>query len=217
VDGCGRQDCLRHPALRPVIQTAAKTSFPTVRRRSRSLFEWFIGTTPLCDSSQTYTRAVRPGPSPADLLSGLAAGVSEVSRFSCMKFLGVPWRRRPRRTEQELALSLPSLLPSPHFYRVGVRLVTFRGSIPTPPILYLRSTSLREVRYFTAKWLRFALRKKDMRGRSFEEIASELVDLLSEQLNALVLHPAVATDDWRDREQRIEKLRSQLQMLRRAS
>jgi hypothetical protein len=37
-----------------------------------------------------YARAVRPEPSPADLLSGLAAGISEVSRFSCMKFLGVP-------------------------------------------------------------------------------------------------------------------------------
>src|ERR1700674_2033583 len=54
-----------------------------------SLFEWFIGTTPLCDSSRTYTRAVWPKPSPADLLPGLTAGVSEVSRFSCMKFLGV--------------------------------------------------------------------------------------------------------------------------------
>jgi hypothetical protein len=29
-------------------------------------------------------------PSPADLLPGLTAGASEVSRFSCMKFLGVP-------------------------------------------------------------------------------------------------------------------------------
>jgi hypothetical protein len=55
-----------------------------------SLFEWFIGTTPQCDSSQTYTRVVRPEPSPADLPSTWAAGVSEVSRFSCMKFLGVP-------------------------------------------------------------------------------------------------------------------------------
>ncbi len=54
-----------------------------------SLFEWFIGSTPLCDSSQTYARAVRPEPSPADLLSVGTAGVFEVSRFSCMKFLGV--------------------------------------------------------------------------------------------------------------------------------
>ena len=45
---------------------------------------------PRCDSSQTYTRAVQPEPSPADLLSVATAGVSEVSRFSCMKFLGVP-------------------------------------------------------------------------------------------------------------------------------
>ena len=83
-------------------------------------------------------RAVWPEPSPADLSPGSAIGVSEVSRFSCMKFLGVPWVLRPRRTEQKLALSLLSMLPSAHLYRVGVRVVCFRGSIPTPPILYLR-------------------------------------------------------------------------------
>src|SRR5881392_1538992 len=44
---------------------------------------------PLCDSSKTYARAVWLLPSPADLRPGLAVGVSEVSRFSCMKFLGV--------------------------------------------------------------------------------------------------------------------------------
>jgi hypothetical protein len=44
---------------------------------------------PLCDSSVTYTRAVRPEPSPAVLQRTLAAGIPEVSRFSCMKFLGV--------------------------------------------------------------------------------------------------------------------------------
>ena len=103
--------------------------------------EWFIGTTPLCDSSPTYTRAVRPEPSPADLPSGLPAGVSEVSRFSCMQFLGVPWGLRPRRTDRELALTFPSVLPSAHFYRVGVRVVSFRGSMATPPILYLRFTA----------------------------------------------------------------------------
>ena len=44
---------------------------------------------PSCDSSGTYMRAVRLSPSPTALLPGLAAGVSEVSRFSCMKLLGV--------------------------------------------------------------------------------------------------------------------------------
>src|SRR5215469_3822697 len=44
---------------------------------------------PSCDSSEAYVRAARLSPSPADLLPGLAAGVSEVSRFSCMKFIGV--------------------------------------------------------------------------------------------------------------------------------
>src|SRR5207302_10654137 len=93
---------------------------------------------PLCDSSGTYMRAVWFLPSPAGLLPGLTAGVSEVSRFSCMKFLDVPWGLRPRRTEQELALSLLSMLPSAHINRVGVRVVCFRGSIPSPPILCLR-------------------------------------------------------------------------------
>src|SRR5713101_2327384 len=93
---------------------------------------------PQCDSSQTCMRAVRPEPSPADLQPDWTAGVSEVSRFSCMKFLGVPWGLRPRRTEQKLALSLLSMLPSAHVNRVGVRVVSFRGSMATPPILYLR-------------------------------------------------------------------------------
>ena len=35
-------------------------------------------------------RVVRPKPSPAVLSPGLESGVSEVSRFSCMKYLGVP-------------------------------------------------------------------------------------------------------------------------------
>jgi hypothetical protein len=43
---------------------------------------------PLSDSSQTSMRAVWPEPSPADLQQ-FPADVSEVSRFSCMKFLGV--------------------------------------------------------------------------------------------------------------------------------
>src|SRR5215469_10697641 len=44
---------------------------------------------PLCDSSEASVRAVRLSPSPADLLPGLTAGASEVSRFSCMKSIGV--------------------------------------------------------------------------------------------------------------------------------
>ena len=67
---------------------------------------------PLSDSSQTYTRAVRPKPSPADLRLGSPAGVSEVSRFSCMKFLGVQWGLRLRQTERGLALSPSLMLPS---------------------------------------------------------------------------------------------------------
>ena len=91
---------------------------------------------PLCDSSQTCMRVAWPKPSPADLRPGLAADASEVSRFSCMKFLDVLWGLRPRRTEQELALSLLSMLPSAHVDRLGVWVVYFRGSIPTPSIRF---------------------------------------------------------------------------------
>src|ERR1035438_8316304 len=79
-------------------------------------------------------RAVRPGPSPAVLLPGLTAGVSEVSRFLCMKFLGVLWGLRLRRTDQRLAISPLFMLPSAQLDCVGVLIASFRSSIPSPPI-----------------------------------------------------------------------------------
>src|SRR5215470_1406533 len=106
-----------------------------------SLFEWFIGTTPLCDSSQTYARAVRPEPSPADLLSVWTAGVFEVSRFSCMKFLGVSGvfdcaglNRNSRCRSRSCCL--------PRIYTASASgLYIFAAQWPTPPILYLRFTA----------------------------------------------------------------------------
>jgi hypothetical protein len=91
---------------------------------------------PQCDSSETCTRAVWPEPSPAVLRLTFAAGISEVSRFSCMKFLGVFWGLRLRRTEPGLALTSLLMLPSAHVNRVGVRIVSFRSSIahPTYPL-----------------------------------------------------------------------------------
>ena len=120
-----------------------------------SLFEWFIGTTPQCDSSQTCTRAVRPEPSPADLPSVWTAGVSEVSRFSCMKFLDVPWGLRPRRTDRELALSLPLMLPSAHINRVGVRDCMFSRlyTHPTYPLSTLRWVPHGSSARLEAKWI----------------------------------------------------------------
>jgi hypothetical protein len=44
-----------------------------------------------------------------------------------MKFLGVLWGLRLRRTEQELALSLLPMLPSAHYKIVGVRINSFRS------------------------------------------------------------------------------------------
>src|SRR6266566_7577315 len=77
-------------------------------------------------------RAVWPEPSPADLLPwwghsclrGLPVLVYEVSRRV--------WGLRLRRTEHGLALTPLFMLPSAHFYCVGVRVVCFRSSIAHP-------------------------------------------------------------------------------------
>jgi len=50
------------------------------------------------------------------------------------------WGLRLRRTEQGLALSPPFMLPSVHYKDVGLRIASFRSSIPTPPIPCLRFT-----------------------------------------------------------------------------
>ena len=83
-------------------------------------------------------RAVWPKPSPAVLRRTCATGISEVSRFSCMKFLGVPWGLRLRRTEPRLAISSRFILPSAHYNCVGVPIASFRSSIaqPTYPPVY---------------------------------------------------------------------------------
>jgi hypothetical protein len=85
---------------------------------------------PRSDSSETCVRAVRPKPSPADLPSVWAAGVFEVSRFSCMKFLGVLWGLRLRQTGQELALASLSMLPSAITRASASRLHLFGAQYP---------------------------------------------------------------------------------------
>jgi hypothetical protein len=53
------------------------------------LFERFIGTIPLSDSSRTCARGVRLFAFPHRPTVESTAGVSEVSRFSCVEFLDV--------------------------------------------------------------------------------------------------------------------------------
>src|SRR6266581_8257918 len=96
---------------------------------------------PLSDSSQTYMRAVWPKPSPAVLRLTRAAGVFEVSRFSCMKFLGVSGvfdyaglSRNSRYRPWSCCL--------PRIYTASASgLYLFAAQSPTPPILYLRFTA----------------------------------------------------------------------------
>src|SRR6266699_1487052 len=63
---------------------------------------------------------------------GLPVLVHEVSRRV--------WGLRLRRTGQELALTLPLMLPSAHYKDVGVRIASFRSSIAHPayPLSTLR-------------------------------------------------------------------------------
>src|SRR3979490_1785681 len=76
-------------------------------------------------------RALRPKPSPAVLLlvgsrrlRGLPVLVHEASRRV--------WGLRLRRTEQELAISLPPILPFRQCKSVSVLIASFRSSIPSP-------------------------------------------------------------------------------------
>src|SRR5713226_7178499 len=93
---------------------------------------------PLCDSSKTYTRAVRLLPSPADLLPGLTAGVSEVSRFSCLKFLGVPGVFDYAGPSGDSRYRLRSCC-LPRITKTSASgLHLFEARSPTPPILCLR-------------------------------------------------------------------------------
>src|SRR5713101_7962282 len=96
---------------------------------------------PLCDSSETYMRAVRPKPSPAELRPGLTADISEVSRFSCMKFLGVSgvfdYAGLIRNSRYR-----PCSCCLPRIYTASASgLYLFASPSPTPPILYLRFTA----------------------------------------------------------------------------
>jgi hypothetical protein len=77
-------------------------------------------------------RAVWPEPSPAVLLPSWAAGISEVSRFSCMKFLGVSWGLRLRRTEQETRMIASAHVACRDYKRVGVLIASFRSSLAQP-------------------------------------------------------------------------------------
>ena len=89
---------------------------------------------PLSDSSKTCTRAVWHSPSPAGLLASFPTDISEVSRFSCMKFLGVSG------VFDYAGLTGGSRCASGHIafrqiQSVGVLIAIFRSSIPSPPIV----------------------------------------------------------------------------------
>src|ERR1017187_10017270 len=89
---------------------------------------------PLSDSSETCMRVVRPKPSPAGLLSTCPTGVSEVSRFSCLKFLGVPGVYDYAGPSGMLAFTLPVHVAFRLAKDVGAPIARFRSSIPRPPI-----------------------------------------------------------------------------------
>jgi hypothetical protein len=87
---------------------------------------------PLSDSSGTCARAVRPWPSPAGLPSSCPAGFPEVSRFSCLKFLGVRGVFDYAGLGGNLALSFPVHIAFHRNESVGALIAPFRSSISLP-------------------------------------------------------------------------------------
>jgi len=61
-------------------------------------------------------------------------GVSEVSRFSCMKFLSVSGVYDYAEPDGNLRLRLPSVLPSAYMDSVGALKNIFEAQYPAPPI-----------------------------------------------------------------------------------
>src|SRR5215472_2178252 len=89
---------------------------------------------PLSDSSGTYARAVRPWPSPAGLPSSCPAGIPEVSRFSCLKFLGVRGVFDYAGLAGNLALSFPVHIAFRCLESVGALIAGFGAQCPCPPM-----------------------------------------------------------------------------------
>ena len=86
-------------------------------------------------------RAVRLLPSPAGLSPGSTSGVSEVSRFSCMKFLDVRGVFDYAGLNQELALSLLFMLPSAMLTASASGLQVFEAQYPARLYPCLRFTA----------------------------------------------------------------------------
>src|ERR1035438_9764104 len=84
---------------------------PTSAEGFPSLFGWFTGTMAQSDFSSTCMSALR-FMAFSDRPSLTSKGVLEISRFSCMLFLGVHGFYRLRRTEQPLAYNAVAVLPS---------------------------------------------------------------------------------------------------------
>ena len=115
-----------------------RSSLLTLRRRSPAFvreIHWYYTAVRLLGDVHAGSTALA---FPAVLWSASTTDISEVSRFSCMKFIGVLWGLRLRRIDRGLAISFPSMWLSAEVYGVSILIASFRSSIPSPPIPCLR-------------------------------------------------------------------------------
>src|ERR1019366_9096766 len=107
---------------------------PTSAEGFPSLFGRFTGTMAQSDFSSTCMSALR-FMAFSDRPSSISKGALEISRFSCMLFLGVHGFYRLRRTEQPLASNAAAVLPSSYTpWSRHPDLRFFEAQSPRPPM-----------------------------------------------------------------------------------
>ena len=131
--------CVGNVSDRTMFSLVHALPSPTSAEGYPSLFGWFIGSMAWSDSSEACMPALRLWAFSGRPRSGLQRGAPEVSRFSCMLFLGVRGFFDYAGPAGRSRLTRPTVLPSPLRQKVGILINGFsKLNRPAHRYLYLR-------------------------------------------------------------------------------